>query len=112
MMKMVILQQIKDEAVPLLHVLTSQYVLTLQAAVSVLRNYLVPRGYFPHPFRANTDDTTLDKLRSLVGTYRCRHMVDEYKRKGVDFSAYLYVPEYDEESGDFYHEREDHCHIS
>ena len=31
--------------------------------------------------------------------------------EGVDFSTYVYIPEIDSETGEAFHEREDHCHI-
>ena len=68
-----------------------------------LRNSLVPAGYDPYPFRPRTV--------SLVSTYRFRHAVRKYKEERVDFSLFLYVPEFCVETGDYFHEREDHCHI-
>ena len=64
-----------------------------------------------HPFRLNTEESFLDKLRTIVATYRFRHTINEYKQEGVDFSCHLYVPEFDEQTGEYFHEREDHCHI-
>ena len=85
--------------------------MTTNAAVTQLRNSLVPAGYAPHPFRPGTVQSLVVKLRSLVGTYRFRHAVNKCKGQGIDFSMFLYVPEYCEETGDYFHEREDHCHI-
>ena len=85
--------------------------LTLEDAITFLRQKLVPDGYHPYPFKVDTPESFLDKLRSLVATYRFRHRVEELKREGVDFSTYLYVPEVDPITGGIFHEREDHCHI-
>ena len=51
----------------------------------------------------------LDKLRSLVATYRYRHRIQQFKEEGYDFSSYMYVPEVDPTTGAVFHEREDHC---
>ena len=107
---------IHDAAVPKevvneLHQLRTVQGMTTHAAVTRLRNSLVPAGYDPYPFRPKTFESLLDKLRSLVATYRFRHAVNEYKTKGVDFSTYLYVPEFNQDTGECFHEREDHCHI-
>ena len=83
----------------------------LPDAVAYLRNKLVPDGYEPYPFRVDTTESLLDKLRSVVATFRYRHSITYYKGKGVDFSMYLYVPEFDDQTQEYYHEREDHCHI-
>lgn len=85
--------------------------LSLEDAVTFVRQKLVPDGYQPYPFKVDTPESFLDKLRSLVATYRFRHRVEELKRQGVDFSTFLYVPEVDLITGDTFHEREDHCHI-
>lgn len=85
--------------------------LTLEDAITYLRQKLVPDGYQPYPFKADTPENFVHKLRSLVASYRFRHRVEELKREGVDFSTYLYVPEVDPITEDTFHEREDHCHI-
>ena len=53
----------------------------------------------------------MDKLRTIVDTFRYRYRISELKREGADFSMHVYVPEMDSITVDFYHEREDHCHI-
>ena len=83
----------------------------MENAVTYIRGTLVPHGYFPYPFRPNTPESYLDKMRSLVATYRFRHSIKKFKDDGVDFSQYLYVPEVDPITRDVFHEREDHCHI-
>ena len=79
--------------------------MSIRDAVTLLRLELVPDGYQPYPFRANTAESFLDKLRSLVATYRYRHLVQFYKESGIDFSLYLYAPEFDSTIGEYYHER-------
>ena len=76
-----------------------------------MRQKLVPDGYQPYPFPADTPESFLDKLRSIVATYRFRYRVEELKRQGVHFSTFLYIPEVDPLTNDTFHEREDHCHI-
>ena len=85
--------------------------LTLEDAVTYVRQSLVPQGYHPYPFKVDTPESFTDKLKSLVATYRYRHHVEELKEQGVDFSTYLYISEVDPVTGDIHHEREDHCHI-
>jgi hypothetical protein len=84
---------------------------TLADCVVFLRQNLVPQGVDPHPFRKNTPESYLDKLRSLVGTYYYRHTVDDYVAQGVLFDRYLYIPEVDPITGNTYRERSDHGHL-
>ena len=72
---------------------------------------MVPPGYVPNSFKPNVPESYLDKLRTVVATYRYRHKLKEYKEEGIDFSCYLYVPEVNPTTGEVFHEREDHCHI-
>ena len=53
----------------------------------------------------------MDKLRTIVDTFRYRYRISELKREGADFSMHVYVPEMDSITVDFYHESEDYCHI-
>ena len=85
--------------------------LRLEDAVTYIRGKLVPPGYTPHPFRKNTDESLLDKLRSIVATYTFRSMVRELKDDGVDFSKHLYVPEVDPVTDRVRHDRADHNHL-
>ena len=85
--------------------------MSLEDAITYLRGKLVPEGHDPYPFRTNTPESFLDKLRSLVATYRFRARIAELKLEGIDFSTYLYVPEKDPVTKDIFHEREDHSHI-
>lgn len=52
-------------------------------------------GQTPHPFRRNTPESFLDKLRSVVATYLYRERIQKLKEENVDFSTYLYIPEID-----------------
>ena len=85
--------------------------LTLDDAVTNLRGSLVPLGHEPYPFRANTAESLLDKLRSVVATYTCSRRVEELKDRDVNFSSHLYVPEIDPATGLVHHERGDHDHL-
>ena len=59
--------------------------LTLEDAVTNLRGSLVPPGHEPYPFRTNTAESLLDKLRSVVASYTFCKRVEELKEQGVDF---------------------------
>ena len=85
--------------------------MSLEDEITYVRGKLVPNEYQAHPFRPNTPESFLDKLRSLVGTYRFWARINEYKLQGIDFSTYLYIPEVDPVTNNIFHEREDHCHI-
>ncbi|KAK3698611.1 hypothetical protein QZH41_014593, partial [Actinostola sp. cb2023] len=107
---------IVDETIPKnviqdLHNMNVNNGFSMEDAVTFIRGRLVPPGYQAHPFRTNTPESYLDKLRSLVATYRYRHCVKLLKEGGIDFSLYVYIPETDPTTGDVFHEREDHCHI-
>ena len=80
-------------------------------AISLVRSNLVPVGHCPMPFQANAPETEITTMRSLVATLYFRHDVATWKRKGVDFSLYMYIPEVDPTTGKVHHKREDHCHI-
>ena len=102
---------IPPEVVEELHLLQTTHGMAFEDALTVVRRALVPPGYEPYPFRPKVPETLLDKLRSVVATYRFRHRILELKTQGVDFSGYLYIPEMDPITGDHFHEREVHCHI-
>ena len=91
--------------------LRNNQLLSLEDAVTFVRGKLVPDGYAPYPFRKDTPESLLDKLRSVVATYQFRCDVQYWKDQGVDFSVYMYVPEVDPITGDFHHERADHNHL-
>ena len=79
--------------------------------VENLRRALVPAGYRSHTWRANTPESYLDKLRTLVATHWFRVVIEEYRQQGTDFTKYLYVPEIDKVTGHVHHERADHGHL-
>ena len=85
--------------------------LNLEDAITFIRRKLVPDCYSPYPFRADTPESLLDKLGSVVATYQFRCDIQYWKNKGVHFSQYLYVPEIDPITGDILHERSDHNHL-
>lgn len=85
--------------------------LSLEDSITNIRGSLVPPGYSPYPFSANTEESLLDKLQSIVATYTYRKRVQEFKEQGVDFSSHLYVPEVDPVTGLVHHERSDHNHL-
>ena len=71
-----------------LHNLGHNHHMSLEDTITHVRGKLVPDGYQAHPFRPNTPETVLDKLRSLVGTYRFRARINEYKLQGIDIPVY------------------------
>jgi len=68
--------------------------LSVKDAVTYIRGKLVPAGYTPYPFQKNTEESLLDKLRSLVATYTVRNRVRKFQ-DGVDFTQHLYLLEVD-----------------
>ena len=85
--------------------------MTTEDAVTCHRGSLVPSPHTAYPFRRNTPETFLDKLRSIIATYIFRNRISEWKSKGVDFSTHLYVPEKDPITESYHHERADHNHL-
>ena len=79
--------------------------------IAYLREHLVPPGFQPWPFRRNTPESHLDKMRSLVATYLYRCAIADWQSRGVDFAMYLYIPEVDPTTGRVHHERADHGHL-
>ena len=65
--------------------------MNLEDAVTCTRGKLIPPGYTTYPFRKNTDESLLNKLRSIVETFRS-HVKDP--QQGVDFTKHLYIPEW------------------
>ena len=63
----------------------------LEDAVTCIRGKLIPHGYTPYLFRKNTDESLLNKLRSIVETFG-KHVKDP--QQGVDFTKHLYIPEW------------------
>lgn len=74
--------------------------LSLEDAITNLRGSLVPPGYTPYPFRSNTTESRLHKLRSTVATYAFRKRVAELKLQGVVPAMRL-----------VHHDRADHNHL-
>ncbi len=85
--------------------------LPLETVITIIRRNLVPPGYTPYPFRRNSPESYLDMLRSIVATYLYRKKIEELKKKDVDFSTFLYVPEIDPIMGTQRHDRSDHNHL-
>ena len=102
---------IPHEVIFQLHELRNNQMLSLEDAVTFVRGKLVPDGYAPYPFRKDTPESLLDKLRSVVATYQFRCDVQQWRHQGVDFSLYVFVPEVDPITGDIHHERADHNHL-
>lgn len=102
---------IPHEVIFQLHELRNNQMLSLEDAVTFVRGKLVPDGHAPYPFRKDTPESLLDKLRSVVATYQFRCDVQHWKHQGVDFSLYVYVPQVDPITGDIHHERADHNHL-
>ena len=102
---------IPGEVILRLHNLRFAEGMTLEDAVTVIRGGLVPDGYEPYPFRKNTPESLLDKLRSIVATYMYRRTIKELQLEGIDFAHHLYGPEIDPHTGEERHDRGDHNHI-
>lgn len=96
-----------DEAIPARVITQLRHLqvvdgLSLENAITLLRQKTVPDGYHPYPL-VDMPESFLDKLRS-------RH-VGELKREGMDLSIYLYAPEIEPITGGIFHGSEDHRHI-
>lgn len=63
---------IPDEVIIQLHSLVHDQQMVLEDAVKYIRGKLVPPQYTPYSFVANTPETFLHTLRSLVATYTYR----------------------------------------
>ncbi|XP_021363619.1 uncharacterized protein LOC110456903 isoform X1 [Mizuhopecten yessoensis] len=85
--------------------------LTFEDSIVYLCGKLVPEGYTPYPFRRDTPESFIDRLRSLVSTYVYRHTVSSLKSEGRDLSQHLYMPEIDKTTCKQHHERGDHNHV-
>lgn len=59
----------------------------------------------------DTPESLLDRLCSIVATFKFRAAIDCWKGGGVDFSTYLYVPEMDPVTGQERHDCGDHKHL-
>lgn len=102
---------IPDHVILQLHNLRFRQGMTFEDAITFIRGSLVPNGYAPYPFRKDTPESLLDKLRSIVGTFMYRNSIEELLQQGVDFKQHLYVPEVDPHTGEERHDRGDHNHI-
>lgn len=85
--------------------------LSFEDAVVNIRGSLVPEGYTPYPFRKDTPESVLDKMRGLVATCIYRDTIKTLQKEGRDFAQHLYVPEKDPTTGKEHHERGDHNHL-
>ena len=102
---------IPPEVIFQLSELRNNQMMSLEDAVTFIRGKLVPEGYTPYPFRRDTPESLLDKLRSVVATCQFRYDVQYWKGREVDCSLYLYFPEVDPISEETHHERADHNHL-
>eukprot|EP00058_Branchiostoma_floridae_P000884 XP_002586372.1 hypothetical protein BRAFLDRAFT_108657 [Branchiostoma floridae] len=100
---------IPEQVIQELHQLTAVEGMTEEDAIMRLRGQLVPPGYSPASFRVNSPESHLDRLKSILATYRYRHTLNEYYAQGVNLKENMYVPE--QEEGVYVHRREDHCHV-
>ncbi|CAH1242354.1 Hypp6614 [Branchiostoma lanceolatum] len=108
------LTQLKETSIPpevvqQFHQLTVVEGMTEEDAVVFLRGQLSPPGYSPATFRMNSPEGHVDRLRSILATFRYRKRLDEFAAQGIDMKHHMYVPE--QEGGVHVHRREDHCHI-
>ncbi|XP_062569843.1 uncharacterized protein LOC134231906 [Saccostrea cucullata] len=85
--------------------------LSFEDAIVNIRGSLVPEGYTPYPFRKDTPESFLDKMRSIVATFIYKDAIKTLKQEGRDFTQHLYVPEKDSVTGKDHHERGDHNHL-
>ena len=102
---------IPDSVILELHRQRTEDGLSLEDAVTNIRGQQVPEGHTPYPFRRDTRESLLDKLRSVVATCRFRANIEYWKERGADFSTYLYVPEVDSVTEEERHDRGDHNHL-
>ncbi len=86
---------------------------TFDGALTIVRNELVPPGYEPHTWKGNgRKESTVDKMRSIVLTYRFRAEHQRLKEEeGRDFTYSVYVPEVDPVTMRAKHARADHNHL-
>jgi hypothetical protein len=60
------------------------------------------------------DETKLEIMKTIMAIYLFRWDVQEMKKQPndpADFAKYLYQPEKDDETNEFFHHREDHNHV-
>lgn len=73
------------------HNLRYTHGMTLEDAITFIRGSLVPDGYHPYPFRKDTLETMLDKLRSIVATFVYHHSIQELQQEGKKLFFYLFM---------------------
>lgn len=66
-----------------LHNLRFTQGMSLEGAVTFIRGDLVPDGYHPYPFRKDTLETMLDRLRLIMVTFVYRHSIQELQQDGT-----------------------------
>lgn len=94
-----------------IHMMKTDLGMPLETVITIIRRNLVPPDHTPHPFRRNNSESYLDMLRSIVATHLYREKIEELKKKDVDFSTFLYVPEIDAIMSTQRHDRSDHNHL-
>ncbi len=57
------------------------------------------------------DETTADKLRSILAQMEYTYTVRKWDAQGVPFKSHIYVPEVHPITGSVFHEREDEGHV-
>ena len=64
------------------------------------------------PKLVGREETTLEKLRSILAQLEYRYLVEHWEMKGVPFRSHLHVPEVHPLTGLMFCEREDEGHVS
>ena len=57
------------------------------------------------------DETTVNKVRSILAHLEYTHQIRKWNDSGVPFRTYIYVPEVHPLLGTEFHEREDEGHV-
>ena len=83
--------------------------ISFEQAVHILKRKQFPFFYDPYPW-VSVDNTT-GCLKSLLAQYIFKYKINQWKTVGVDFVYYGYFPEFDERTGEFFHESEGHGHL-
>lgn len=94
-----------------LHNLRYMHSMTLEDAVTSIHRSLVPDSYDSYPFKRDTPEITLDKLRLIMAMFVYRHSIQELLQQAADFTQHLYVPEIDPHTDEDRHDGGDHNHI-
>ena len=88
--------------------------ISFRDASLMLRKKLFPPPYDPHPWVTGRAETTVEILRSILAIYEFRLQVRKLKdnqEDPADFAKFLYQPEFDRDTGEYIHHREDHNHL-